>query len=247
MVNDEPLLMKMKVIDRANEEFSDFSLSSPTRKIRHLILFWMHPLKFTPIIEEEETDVAMQETSAEEEHEPAPVNEERAIALFISLHYHQPPSGQLYVDRDLISGFNKPLFAGIRLSPYSQSIGTSQQPRALEIIELDESGEDAVMDDAATVIEEDNRSSGLSFPQKRQQQLQQEVSTNGFGFQQLQKRQQQLQQEVSTNGFGLTIFAAVYCVFVKIMQGPAPHSQLDADLAAGMGMPDNGPKLMMAV
>ncbi|KAK9920979.1 hypothetical protein M0R45_029513 [Rubus argutus] len=24
----------------------------------------------------------------------------------------------------------------------------------------------------------------------------------------------------------------------------APHTQLDADLAAGMGMPDNGPKLM---
>ncbi|CAN8316758.1 unnamed protein product [Cochlearia groenlandica] len=31
---------------------------------------------------------------------------------------------------------------------------------------------------------------------------------------------------------------------VKIMNGQAPHSQLDADLAAGMGMPDNGPKLM---
>ncbi|KAK4386379.1 Zinc finger protein [Sesamum angolense] len=26
--------------------------------------------------------------------------------------------------------------------------------------------------------------------------------------------------------------------------GPAPHTQLDAELAAGMGMPDNGPKLM---
>ncbi|KAA8518718.1 hypothetical protein F0562_016508 [Nyssa sinensis] len=31
---------------------------------------------------------------------------------------------------------------------------------------------------------------------------------------------------------------------VKQMLGPAPHTQLDADLAAGMGMPDNGPKLM---
>ncbi|KAK6147052.1 hypothetical protein DH2020_017964 [Rehmannia glutinosa] len=31
---------------------------------------------------------------------------------------------------------------------------------------------------------------------------------------------------------------------VKQMMGPAPHTQLDADLAAGMGMPDNGPKLM---
>ncbi|XP_010940641.1 uncharacterized protein [Elaeis guineensis] len=33
---------------------------------------------------------------------------------------------------------------------------------------------------------------------------------------------------------------------VKQMMGPAPHTQLDAELAAGMGMPDNGPKLMSA-
>lgn len=31
---------------------------------------------------------------------------------------------------------------------------------------------------------------------------------------------------------------------LKIMAGPAPHTQIDADLAAGMGLPDNGPKLM---
>ncbi|MCI23527.1 zinc finger protein 593-like, partial [Trifolium medium] len=31
---------------------------------------------------------------------------------------------------------------------------------------------------------------------------------------------------------------------VKQMMGDAPHTQLDAELAAGMGMPDNGPKLM---
>ncbi|KAK7284965.1 hypothetical protein RJT34_19719 [Clitoria ternatea] len=31
---------------------------------------------------------------------------------------------------------------------------------------------------------------------------------------------------------------------VKQMMGPAPHTQLDAELAAGMGMPDNGLKLM---
>ncbi|MFS7908785.1 hypothetical protein Hanom_Chr01g00087161 [Helianthus anomalus] len=31
---------------------------------------------------------------------------------------------------------------------------------------------------------------------------------------------------------------------LKVMAGPAPHTQIDADLAAGMGMPDNGPKLM---
>lgn len=34
------------------------------------------------------------------------------------------------------------------------------------------------------------------------------------------------------------------CCRVKQMLGPAPHTQLDAELAAGMGMPDNGPKLM---
>ncbi|XP_017622300.1 uncharacterized protein LOC108466452 [Gossypium arboreum] len=31
---------------------------------------------------------------------------------------------------------------------------------------------------------------------------------------------------------------------LKQMSGPAPHTQLDAELAAGMGMPDNGPALM---
>ncbi|XP_031247674.1 zinc finger protein 593-like [Pistacia vera] len=31
---------------------------------------------------------------------------------------------------------------------------------------------------------------------------------------------------------------------LKEMMGTKPHTQLDADLAAGMGMPDNGPKLM---
>ncbi|KAL3694908.1 hypothetical protein R1sor_008559 [Riccia sorocarpa] len=30
---------------------------------------------------------------------------------------------------------------------------------------------------------------------------------------------------------------------VKLMKGAAPHTQLDAELAAGMGRPDNGPKL----
>lgn len=44
----------------------------------------------------------------------------------------------------------------------------------------------------------------------------------------------------------LSLFDLVLCLMcsVKQMMGPAPHTQLDADLAAGMGMPDNGPKLM---
>ncbi|XP_057745736.1 uncharacterized protein LOC130963649 [Arachis stenosperma] len=41
------------------------------------------------------------------------------------------------------------------------------------------------------------------------------------------------------------ILSGVDCLCsVKQMMGPAPHTQLDAELAAGMGMPDNGPKLM---
>lgn len=30
---------------------------------------------------------------------------------------------------------------------------------------------------------------------------------------------------------------------VKELRGPKPHSQLDADLAGGLGRPDNGPRL----
>lgn len=57
-----------------------------------------------PIMEEEEIDLAMQETAAEE-IEVSPVNDERAIVLFKPLYYQQPSSGNLFVDRDLISGF----------------------------------------------------------------------------------------------------------------------------------------------
>ncbi|GJN04301.1 hypothetical protein PR202_ga21840 [Eleusine coracana subsp. coracana] len=42
---------------------------------------------------------------------------------------------------------------------------------------------------------------------------------------------------------GMGQFYCLHCE-VKLMSGPAPHTQLDADLAAGMGMPDNGLKLM---
>lgn len=46
--------------------------------------------------------------------------------------------------------------------------------------------------------------------------------------------------EIQTVGWSLDL-----CLHsLKLMMGPAPHTQLDAELAAGMGMPDNGPKLM---
>ena len=42
----------------------------------------------------------------------------------------------------------------------------------------------------------------------------------------------------------VVFYIAVIFFSVKLMMGPAPHTQLDAELAAGMGMPDNGTKLM---
>lgn len=36
---------------------------------------------------------------------------------------------------------------------------------------------------------------------------------------------------------------AGWCLRVKMMEGPAPHNQVDAEVAAGMGTPDNGPRL----
>lgn len=47
----------------------------------------------------------------EEEIQSAPVNEERAIVLFQPLqHHHQPSTGQIFVDRNLISGFKSNFF-----------------------------------------------------------------------------------------------------------------------------------------
>jgi len=44
---------------------------------------------------------------------------------------------------------------------------------------------------------------------------------------------------------GIGVSSCYFCLYrLKQMAGPAPHTQLDAELAAGMGMPDNGPKLM---
>ncbi|XP_010435424.1 PREDICTED: uncharacterized protein LOC104719246 isoform X3 [Camelina sativa] len=197
MEENDRLSMKRKDIDRVNDDFSDFSLSSPARKIRRL------DVDLPPIFEEEETDLAMQEI------EVSPVNDERAIVLFKPLHYgHQP---NLFVDRDLISGFKNRFLRDASIgdddhyedqrsnkcqavvcwnpaqTSYSQSVGTFQQPRTLEITELDETGEDAVMDDAATEIEEDSGNTCPSFPQPAQQQLQVDP-TYGFGLHQWQQQ-----------------------------------------------------------
>ncbi|XP_010450361.1 PREDICTED: uncharacterized protein LOC104732511 [Camelina sativa] len=199
MEENDRLSMKRKDIDRVNDDLSDFSLSSPARKIRRL------DVDLPPIMEEEETDLAMQEIE---------VNDERAIVLFKPLHYgHQPSSSRnLFVDRDLISGFKNRFLRDASIADddhyedlrsnkcqavvcwnppqtfYSQSVGTFQQPRTLEITELDDTGEDVVMDDATTEIEEDSGNNCPSFPQPAQQQLLVEP-TYGFGLHQWQQQQ----------------------------------------------------------
>ncbi|KAG7578893.1 hypothetical protein ISN45_Aa03g030580 [Arabidopsis thaliana x Arabidopsis arenosa] len=144
-----PMKMKRKEIDRVNNDFSDFSLSSPARKIRRL------DLDLPPIMEEDEI-------------KSVPVNEERAIVLYKPLQqYHQPSNEQLFVDRDFISGFkNRFLHDAVvaddlcaddddeknkqqAVVRWDQSQFQSFEP---EITELD--GEDAMMEEAAMDVEE---------------------------------------------------------------------------------------------
>ncbi|EFH60003.1 hypothetical protein ARALYDRAFT_319360 [Arabidopsis lyrata subsp. lyrata] len=149
--------MKRKEIDRVNNDFSDFSLSSPARKIRRL------DLDLPPIMEEDEI-------------KSVPVNEERAIVLYKPLHhYHQPSNEHLFVDRDFISGFkNRFLHDGAVADDLCDDDDEEKrkqqavvrwdrsqfQPFEPEITELD--GEDAMMEEAAMDVEE------ASLPQQPQ-------------------------------------------------------------------------------
>ncbi|GAB2246863.1 hypothetical protein Droror1_Dr00006745 [Drosera rotundifolia] len=65
-------------LDNVSDDFSDFSLSSPARKIRRL------DAELPPIIEEEEADVALDPASSEQGSfvELVEPNDERAIVLF---------------------------------------------------------------------------------------------------------------------------------------------------------------------
>ncbi|XVF69890.1 hypothetical protein PTKIN_Ptkin11bG0117400 [Pterospermum kingtungense] len=81
--------LKRKEIDQVNDDFSDFSLSSPATKIRRL------DSELPPIIEEDE---------------PFSENQEKAIVLFNPIpnspHLHTPSAGlSISLSSDLISGF----------------------------------------------------------------------------------------------------------------------------------------------
>ncbi|OWM86910.1 uncharacterized protein LOC116189383 [Punica granatum] len=119
--------MKRKDLDQVSDDFSDFSLSSPARKIRRL------DAELPPIMEDEEPgnfmsfeqpSPTLQGARASpiiEELPPssAPVNEERAIVLFKPVNspilQHQSSSTlSVSVDPDLISEFkNRKLWASL--------------------------------------------------------------------------------------------------------------------------------------
>ncbi|XP_010467131.1 PREDICTED: uncharacterized protein LOC104747230 [Camelina sativa] len=159
-----PMKMKMKRkdIERVNNDFSDFSLSSPARKIRRL------DLDLPPIMEEDEI-------------KSVPVNEERAIVLYKPLqqYHHQP---HLFVDTDLVSGLKNRFLrdavvtddlcdnddddekhkqqAVVRWdSSQFQSFDESPAPEITDLLD----GEDEMMEEAAMDVEE------ASLPQQQPQ------------------------------------------------------------------------------
>ncbi|CAG7883166.1 unnamed protein product [Brassica rapa] len=181
-----PTRMKRKEIDRVNDDFSDFSLSSPASKIRRL------DLDLPPIMEEE---VVMED---HDRIQSSPQNQERAIVLFKPppQHHHQP---HLFVDRSLISGLKNRFLHDVGVADeedykankeqavvpwnpshyqFLESKGTFQKPRQAEIVELD--GDDTMMEEADMDVEEKENSSvtsgsSVSLPEWQQPQQQQQL------------------------------------------------------------------------
>ncbi|XP_004240129.1 uncharacterized protein [Solanum lycopersicum] len=118
------LKMKRKDLEDVNDEFSDFSLSSPARKIRRL------DAVLPPIIEEvEEPEIpiafeqattypsfgsnAVKRGLVIEELPSVPANEERAIVLFKPMNtqpMHSPSNFSVKVDPQFLNGFKSQVF-----------------------------------------------------------------------------------------------------------------------------------------
>ncbi|KAL0315963.1 UNVERIFIED_CONTAM: hypothetical protein Sradi_5474500 [Sesamum radiatum] len=116
-----PLKLKRKDLEDVNDDFSDFSLSSPARKIRRL------DAELPPIIEEEECEIPFEHSLPQEqgfgsnsprglkieELPPEPSNEERAIVLFKPMNtsplLQTPSNFTVSVNPHLISGFKNQL------------------------------------------------------------------------------------------------------------------------------------------
>ncbi|KAL4564455.1 hypothetical protein LXL04_028519 [Taraxacum kok-saghyz] len=129
-----PAKLKRKDLDEVNDDFCDFSLSSPARKIRRL------DAELPPIIEEEEMvnpvvfgqPMSSQATSMEQVMTTSPVaiddprvglpeNEERAIVLYDptnnipSLQSRSPFS--ISVNSDFLSGYKSKFFTPYIIKP----------------------------------------------------------------------------------------------------------------------------------
>lgn len=128
--------LKRKDLEEVNVDFSDFSLSSPARKIRRL------DVGLPPIIEEEEVDYRMYEQSMPqsgivssglgdqvnplvvEELPSVPENEEKAIVLFKPMNNPLVfPQGNFSVDPNFVSLFkHQALWANCRSKEEDESI-----------------------------------------------------------------------------------------------------------------------------
>ncbi|GLT57389.1 hypothetical protein SLA2020_303650 [Shorea laevis] len=102
-------------LDEFSDDFSDFSLSSPARKIRRL------DAELPPIMEEEEAEIPPELGGGVMEDLELPSNEERAIVLFkpvnASLFHSQPSNLSFSVDSHIISGFKNQLFGSSQCDP----------------------------------------------------------------------------------------------------------------------------------
>ncbi|CAK7345558.1 unnamed protein product [Dovyalis caffra] len=124
-------MLKRKEVDEVSDEFSDFSLSAPARKIRRLVL----DADLPPIIEEEEGSTVSVGFVGEEEEKKQGMqieelmmpessssassdNEERAIVLFkpvnnLQLLHRSPNDFSVSLDSNIMSGFkNQFLWSG---------------------------------------------------------------------------------------------------------------------------------------
>ncbi|GMH17952.1 hypothetical protein Nepgr_019793 [Nepenthes gracilis] len=140
--------MKRKDLDEVSDEFSDFSLSSPARKIRRL------DAGLPPIIEEEEAEIPLdfdQPLTIDVEEQPTlpvieelpsvPQKEDRAIVLFKSMNspLFQCPSS-FSLDPGLLSNFK------------NKSIWHSQPNRFIGEDEMKENNNSAAKNKCLAVV-----------------------------------------------------------------------------------------------
>lgn len=141
--------MKRKDLDQVNDDFYDFSLSSPARKIRRL------DAELPPIMEDEDPEISIPfhkpslgtrsagvgvviEELPTTSSPSVPVNDERAIVLFKPVNgplllQQSPTTMSVSVDPDLIAGF-KNHFRQVNLSANERSLASDDEVEAADDI-----------------------------------------------------------------------------------------------------------------